>query len=76
MPQMCGDEASKIINQLIQDANHASDSIPIQCNIVACTANTTENWKKQALESGMVDIVNKPLNPIKVKTILEKWYYN
>ena len=83
---MNGDEASRIINQLIREANQQSGAysalapVPISprqlvCNIVACTANTTNYWKKLARESGMVHMTNKPLNPAKLEEIFAKWYF-
>lgn len=46
----------------------------IVCNIVACTANTTDYWKNLAFDSGMVDMVYKPLTPAQLDSILDNWY--
>ena len=75
---MNGDEAAVIINKLVQEANKGkkNDQLEIICNIVACTANTTTYWTNLAKNSGMVHMINKPLTPLKLDDILEKWFYD
>ena len=79
MPKMNGNEATAIINELIKEENqkqrrHDSEAEKIVCNIVACTANTTDYWRDLAYDCGIVDMVHKPLTSARLDNILDKWF--
>lgn len=85
MQKMNGNEAAKLINQLILDENQQRkrkqpfskiEDIQMTCNIVACTANTTEYWRNLAKDSGMVKMYNKPLTRHHVKEMLDNFYHS
>ena len=67
---MNGNLAAKQINKLIFDENikrkrefpHSNfEDIKLNCNIVACTANTTKYWDNLARTSGMLYVMHKPM---------------
>ena len=39
----------------------------IVCNVVACTANTTDHWMKVAESSGMVQVLFKPMKKMHIR---------
>jgi len=67
MPEMDGYEATR----RIRDPNSSvlNHSIPI----VAMTANAMVGDREQCLEAGMDDYMAKPINPKKLREMLEKW---
>lgn len=84
MQEMDGDEATKEINKMILEENLRMkrqrpyinvEDIQLTCNIVACTANTTQNWHQRAKDSGMVFMINKPMNQDSTLEILNKWFF-
>lgn len=67
MPVMDGYEAtSEIRNPVSRVQNH---KIPI----VAMTANVMKGDSEKCIEAGMDDYISKPVNPIVLKEVLDKW---
>ncbi|WP_178861277.1 response regulator [Thiomicrorhabdus cannonii] len=64
MPVMDGFEATRRIRAMPQYA-----SLPI----IAVTANALEEDREKALESGMNDLVTKPIRPEELFSIMAKW---
>jgi len=65
MPVMNGFDATKAI----REGNSANKNVPI----VAVTANVTDQDKKKVYQSGMNDLVAKPVNLKIIQTSIEKW---
>jgi len=66
MPQMSGIEATvKIRKNEEGTANHIS--------IVALTAGAVKGEKEKCLEAGMNDFITKPIDQVRLRTILEKY---
>jgi len=67
MPTMNGIEATKRIRSLSDDAYY--QNLPI----VALTANAISGVKKIFLDSGFNDFISKPIDIVKLNSIIEKW---
>ncbi len=67
MPVMDGYEASKKIREA--DSNVANHEIPI----IAMTANALKGDREKCISAGMDDYISKPVNPTKLKELIEKW---
>jgi len=68
MPEMDGIKAVKIIRKL-DDANPYYRDLPI----VALTANAISGMENMFLENGFNDFLSKPIDSVKLNTILAKW---
>jgi signal transduction histidine kinase/CheY-like chemotaxis protein/HPt (histidine-containing phosphotransfer) domain-containing protein len=68
MPEMDGIEATARIRALGNKESYYR-SMPI----IALTANAVYGTKEMFLENGFDDYLSKPINTIKLNTILEKW---
>lgn len=68
MPDMDGIEATSHIRRL-GDADPYYKNIPI----IALTANAVSGTKEMFLNSGFQDFISKPIDTVKLNTILEKW---
>jgi len=66
MPEMDGFEATQEIRQQEQGTGR---HIPI----IAMTANAMQDDRQKCLQVGMDDYVSKPINPQKLKEILDRW---
>ena len=66
MPEMDGFEATQEIRQQEQGTGK---HIPI----IAMTANAMQDDRQKCLQVGMDDYVSKPINPQKLKEILDRW---
>ena len=66
MPEMDGFQAAKIIRE---KELHTGKHIPI----VAMTAHALEADREKCIAAGMDDYIAKPVDPKKLKTILERW---
>jgi len=67
MPSMNGIEATKHIRGISDDAYY--QNLPI----VALTANAITGMKKIFLDSGFNDFISKPIDIVKLNSIIEKW---
>lgn len=67
MPLMGGIEAAQVIRA-------QTESIYQSVPIIALTADVSVNTQKKALASGMNDYLTKPIDPIRLFSILEKEY--
>ncbi len=65
MPQMDGFEAARRIRELEADENSG------RTRIVAMTAGAMEEDRELCLAAGMDDYISKPVNEMKLKTVLE-----
>jgi CheY-like chemotaxis protein/HPt (histidine-containing phosphotransfer) domain-containing protein len=63
MPEMDGIEATKIIREL------GNDNLPI----IALTANAVSGVKEMFLANGFNDFLSKPIDTVKLNSILAKW---
>ena len=68
MPEMDGIEAAKRIRKLGEEDAYYRD-LPI----IALTANAIDGMKEMFLENGFSDFLSKPIDQIKLNTILAKW---
>ncbi|MDR2579263.1 MAG: response regulator [Chitinispirillales bacterium] len=68
MPEMDGIEATK----RIRDQGGDYRTIPI----VALTANAVSGAREMFLQSGFDDFLSKPIDPVKMNSVLEKWIPN
>ena len=66
MPVMDGFEATRIIRLSERTSGR---HIPI----IAMTANAMQGDRERCLEAGMDDYLTKPVDPIELKQVLEKW---
>lgn len=67
MPEMDGYEATRRIRDLESDVRR--HDIPI----IAMTAHAMQGDRQRCLEAGMSDYIPKPINPIELATVLERW---
>ncbi len=67
MPVMDGYKASKKIREA--DSNVANHEIPI----IAMTTNALKDDREKCFSAGMDDYISKPVNPNKLKELIEKW---
>ncbi|MCX7970285.1 MAG: ATP-binding protein [Negativicutes bacterium] len=68
MPEMDGYAATREIRRregLSPDNPHIT--------VVAMTANAMQGDRERCLEAGMDDYITKPINPVKLKDMLQKW---
>ena len=65
MPNMDGYTATKKIRE--------SETADKHLNIIAMTANAMEGDKEKCLAAGMDDYISKPIKPVVIKKILDKW---
>jgi len=65
MPDMDGVEVTKLIREMYAN-------LPI----IALTANVVSGVKEMFLSSGFNDFLSKPINPIELNSILEKWIFS
>ena len=76
MQQVHGDEASREILKLIKEYNSsAASSEQLVCHIVACTANSTKEWEEKARDSGMVHVLNKPMQKNEIQQVMDQWFF-
>jgi CheY-like chemotaxis protein len=68
MPEMDGVEATERIRAL-DDRNPYYKDLPI----VALTANAVSGMREKFLQSGFNDFLSKPIDTVKLNTILEQW---
>jgi len=68
MPEMDGVEATKLIREMGEN-----DSFYQNLPVVALTANAISGTKEMFLQNGFSDFLSKPIDIIKLNTILEKW---
>jgi signal transduction histidine kinase/DNA-binding response OmpR family regulator len=68
MPEMDGIEATKFIREKSRE-NPYYANLPI----IALTANTVSGTKEMFLLNGFTDFLSKPIDTIKLNSILEKW---
>ena len=69
MPVMDGYDAARVIREI---ENPALAGIPI----IAVSANTFEEDRKMAMESGMNAHLGKPLEPSKLYKMIQKFLYS
>jgi CheY-like chemotaxis protein/nitrogen-specific signal transduction histidine kinase len=68
MPEMDGIEATKLIRKMGKENPHYA-SLPI----IALTANAISGTKEMFLSNGFNDFLSKPIDMVKLNTILTKW---
>ena len=68
MPGMDGIEATKLIREMDSENPHHAN-LPI----IALTANAISGIKEMFLSNGFNDFLSKPIDTIKLNTILSKW---
>jgi len=68
MPDMDGVEATRAIRELGVDNPYYRD-LPI----IALTANAVTGIKEEFLKNGFNDYLSKPIETVKLNTVLEKW---
>ena len=77
MPEMDGLEATRIIrNSTPESGVHpvAGSRIPIsRIPIIAMTAHAMQGDRERCLEAGMNDYISKPVAPLTLAEVLEKW---
>jgi HPt (histidine-containing phosphotransfer) domain-containing protein len=66
MPEIDGFEATSTIRK---NEKHSKRHIPI----VAMTANAVKGDKEQCLAAGMDDYISKPVDPLELNRILQRW---
>jgi CheY-like chemotaxis protein len=66
MPILDGFEATKKIRQMERDGRLKESPC-----IIALTAYATESFKKKCLNSGMEDVITKPISAKQIGTLLE-----
>ena len=66
MPEMDGYEATQAIRVLEKETGR---HLPI----VAMTANAMKGDREACLDAGMDDYLSKPLDPLEIQTVVEKW---
>ena len=59
---------------LINSSNDPTN-LGLNVYIVAVTAYTSDAIKKQSLESGMKDVLGKPVNAHELELVMLKWLY-
>lgn len=67
MPLLDGYETSRSIRSL------SSKSIDTSIPIIALTANTMPGEREKCLAAGMNDYVTKPVNPLELAQVLDRW---
>ena len=77
MPEMDGLEATRIIrNSKPESGVHpvAGSGIPVsRIPIIAMTAHAMQGDRERCLEAGMNDYISKPVAPLALAEVLEKW---
>jgi CheY-like chemotaxis protein len=75
MPEMDGVEATEYIRALGTPGAPPGGEQPYYKNlpIIALTANAVSDIKKMLLNSGFDDFLSKPIDTVRLNTILEKW---
>ena len=68
MPGVDGVEATKRIRAL-----GAKDSLFVSLPIIALTANAVSGMKEMFLEEGFSDFLPKPIDTVRLNTVLEQW---
>ncbi|MDR1702121.1 MAG: response regulator [Sporomusaceae bacterium] len=68
MPEMDGIEATAKIRELIQEKPEIK-TLPI----IALTANAVSGMREMFLQNGLDDFLSKPIDTVKLNSILEKW---
>jgi CheY-like chemotaxis protein/HPt (histidine-containing phosphotransfer) domain-containing protein len=66
MPELDGFDATRAIRKI---ETRTGKHIPI----IAMTAHAIEGSREQCLVAGMDDYLSKPIDPVRLKNILEKW---
>jgi signal transduction histidine kinase/CheY-like chemotaxis protein/HPt (histidine-containing phosphotransfer) domain-containing protein len=74
MPDMDGVETTKYIRELgVEDKDDLEELHYQTLPIVALTANAVSGVKEMFLSNGFNDFISKPIDTIKLNSILEKW---
>ena len=68
MPEMDGVETTGIIRKMGEE-----DAYYKELPIIALTANAVSGMKEMFMQSGFNDFLSKPIDTIKLNTILDKW---
>lgn len=68
MPEMDGYEATRNIRGL--DSGVLNSKIPV----IAMTANAMQGDREKCIEAGMDDYIAKPIDPVKLVKVIEKWF--
>jgi len=68
MPEMDGIEATRIIREMGNENPHYA-KLPI----IALTANAVSGTKEMLISKGFNDFLSKPIDTVKMNTILSKW---
>jgi CheY-like chemotaxis protein len=68
MPEMDGIEATQLIREMADEDGYFGN-VPI----IALTANAVTGTKEMFLGNGFDDFLSKPIDTIKLNTVLEKW---
>jgi len=69
MPEMNGYEATKQVRNFQVGVSETPRNVPI----IALTANTMEKDREKCLAAGMDDYIPKPIEPIDIESVLNKW---
>jgi signal transduction histidine kinase/DNA-binding response OmpR family regulator len=69
MPIMDGLDAAKKIRQREEMGSNKNAHIPI----IAMTANAMQGDREECVEAGMDDYLTKPISPVALSNILDKW---
>ena len=72
MPEMDGVEATRRIREMQRRSDFGEEYYQL-LPIIALTANAVSGMREVFLESGMNDFLAKPIEPIKLEEILQKW---
>jgi len=75
MPDMDGYEATRRIRaREAKEAGIENAALePVRIPIIAMTANALQGDQEKCLEAGMDDYISKPVTPLDLEEILEKW---